>query len=85
MNRVAGLGKHTCFAWIFSLLVVNAAFGFAHSGQGVTGQIEEGIAGLFLAAMYLGTGRNLAVPIVAHGASDTLDVLLLFLDKCPGT
>jgi membrane protease YdiL (CAAX protease family) len=64
---------------------VNAAFGLAHLDQGVTGQIEEGIAGLFLAAMYLRTGRNLAVPIVAHGASDTLDMLLLFLGKYPGT
>jgi membrane protease YdiL (CAAX protease family) len=85
MNRVADLGKHTRFAWICSLLVVSAAFGLAHSDQGVTGQIEEGIAGLFLAAMYFRTGKNLAVPIVAHGASDTLDMLLLFLGKYPGT
>lgn len=84
MNRVADLGKHTRLAWICSLLVVSAAFGFAHSDQGVTGQIEEGVAGLFLGAMYLCTGRNLAVPILAHGAADTLDVLLLFLGKYPG-
>jgi uncharacterized protein len=85
MNRVAALGEYKRIAWICSLFLVNAAFGFAHSDQGISGQIEEGIAGLFLALMYLRTGKNLAVPILAHGASDTLDVLLLFLGKYPGT
>jgi membrane protease YdiL (CAAX protease family) len=85
MNRVAGLGKFTRVAWIFSLVLVSAAFGAAHSDQGVTGQIEEAIAGAFLAAMYLATRRNLAVPILAHGASDTLDMVLLFFGKYPGT
>jgi membrane protease YdiL (CAAX protease family) len=85
MNRVAGLLQNTRAAWISSLLVVNVAFGYAHSYQGITGMVEEGLAGIFLGLMYLGTGRNLAVPIVAHGVSDTLDVLLLFLGKMPGT
>jgi hypothetical protein len=56
-----------------------------HSYQGLTGIIEEGLAGLFLAFMYLCTGKNLAVPFVAHGTADTLDVILLFLGKYPGT
>jgi membrane protease YdiL (CAAX protease family) len=85
MNRVAGVGKFTSFAWIVSLVLVSAAFGAAHSDQGVTGQIEEAIAGAFLAAMYLATRKNLAVPILAHGASDTLDMILFFLGKYPGT
>src|SRR5580704_14329317 len=78
MNRVAGLGQRTRLAWVCSLLVVNAVFGLAHSNQGVTGIIEEGIAGVLLGLMYLGTGRNLAVPIVAHGVQDTIDMILIF-------
>jgi membrane protease YdiL (CAAX protease family) len=85
MNRVAGIGKFTRVAWILSLVIVSAAFGAAHLDQGITGQLEEAIAGAFLAAMYLATRKNLAVPIIAHGASDTLDMLLLFLGKYPGT
>ncbi len=85
MNRVADLFKRTRLAWICSLLLVNIVFGLAHSNQGLTGIIEESIAGLFLAFMYLRTGKNLAVPIVAHGTADTLDVILLFLGKYPGT
>ncbi len=84
MNRVAGLGKRTRLAWICSLLVVNAVFGLSHSNQGVTGIIEEGIAGVLLGFMYLGTGRNLAVPIVAHGVQDTIDMILIFFGKFPG-
>ena len=85
MNRAADLGRGSRFAWIFSLLLVSAVFGSSHSDQGLTGQIIEGIAGFFLGLMYLRTGKNLAVPIVAHGACDTLDMVLLFLGKYPGT
>jgi len=28
--------------------------------------------------------KNLAVPIVAHGVCDTIDIVLLFLGKYPG-
>jgi uncharacterized protein len=84
MNRVADLGNRTRLAWFCSLVVVHAAFGLAHSYQGLTGIIEEGIDGFFLGVIYLRTGKNLAVPIIAHGVSDTLDVLLIFLGKFPG-
>jgi uncharacterized protein len=84
MNRVAGLGKYTRLAWIVSLLAANAIFGLAHSNQGVTGIIEEGIAGVLLGVMYLSAGRNLAVPIVAHGVQDTIDMVLIFFGKFPG-
>jgi membrane protease YdiL (CAAX protease family) len=85
MNRAADLGRGSRFAWIFSLLLVSAVFGSSHSDQGLTGQIIDGIAGFFLGLMYLRSGRNLAVPIVAHGACDTLDMVLLFFGRYPGT
>jgi membrane protease YdiL (CAAX protease family) len=84
MNRVADLGNRTRLAWIVSLVVVNVAFGFAHSYQGVTGIIQEGFSGVLLGVMFLRTGKNLSVPIIAHGVADTLDILLIFLGKFPG-
>ena len=39
---------------------------------------------MLLALFYLVCGRKLAVPIVAHGVQDTIDVLLIFLGKYPG-
>ena len=84
MNRVADVGGRTRAAWIVSLVIVNMAFGVAHGYQGLTGLIEEGISGLFLGLMYLRTGRNLSVPIIAHGVCDTIDIVLIFFGKFPG-
>jgi len=84
MNRVAELGNRTRRAWICSLVAVSIVFGMAHAGQGITGVIEEGIAGVFLGVTYLSTRRNLAVPIIAHGVADTIDMVLIFLGKYPG-
>jgi membrane protease YdiL (CAAX protease family) len=84
MNRVADIGSRTPRSWIVSLVLVNAVFGLAHGYQGLTGWIEEGIAGLFLGMIYLRTGRNLSVPIIAHGIADTIDMVLIFLGKFPG-
>jgi len=84
MNRVADLGNRTRGSWIVSLILVSTLFGFAHTYQGITGVIEAAVAGLLLGLLYLRCGRNLAVPIIAHGLSDTVDFLLIFLGKYPG-
>jgi CAAX protease family protein len=84
MNRVVDLMPDSRHAWIVSLIAVHVAFGMAHVYQGVTGAIDEGFMGLLLGLIYLRTGRNLAVPIVAHGVQDTVDFLLIFLGKYPG-
>jgi len=84
MNRVADLLQRTPRAWIISLFAVHIGFGLAHAYQGVTGVIDEGLMGLLLGMLYLRTGRNLAVPIVAHGIQDSIDFLLIFLGKYPG-
>lgn len=84
MNRVADLGRGTRSAWIVSLLLISALFGFVHYQQGATGILEEGSDGLILGLMYLACRRNLAIPIVAHGVCDTIDIVLLFLGKYPG-
>jgi hypothetical protein len=84
MNRVADVGSRTPRAWVVSLVIVNIIFGLAHGYQGLTGSVEEGLAGLALGLMYLRTGRNLCVPIIAHGVCDTIDMVLIFLGKFPG-
>lgn len=84
MNRVADLMNRGRGAWIVSLIVVHVAFGLAHAYQGITGILDEGLSGLLLGIIYLRTGRNLAVPIVAHGIEDTVDFLLIFFGKYPG-
>jgi len=84
MDRVAGLFRNTRAAWIISLLVVSVAFGGAHIDQGITGMIENVWNGLLLGALYLASGRNLSVPTIAHGVTDTIDLLLMYLHMYPG-
>ena len=84
MNRVADLLNRTRGAWIVSLFAVHVGFGLLHAYQGLTGAIDEGLMGILLGLMYLRTGRNLAVPIIAHGIQDTIDFVLIFFGKYPG-
>ncbi len=84
LNRLADSGNRTRLAWFCSLIASSVVFALAHTYQGITGIVEAGIDGFFLALMYLRTGRNLSVPIVAHGIQDTVDVFLIYLGKYPG-
>jgi hypothetical protein len=84
MNRVAELFRNTRAAWAVSLVLVNIAFGCGHIDQGATGMLENIWDGALLGGLYLATGRNLTVPIVAHGITDTIDFVLIFLGLYPG-
>jgi len=84
MNRLAGVFRNTKGAWIVSLVVISVVFGCAHLDQGSTGMIENIWNGLLLGLLYLACGRNLAVPVIAHALTDTLDLALIYLGKYPG-
>lgn len=84
MNRVARLAGGTPAAWAASLVAVSALFGWGHVDQGVTGQVQAAIDGLMLGLLYLATGRNLLVPIVSHGVSNTLAFVLIYYGHYPG-
>jgi membrane protease YdiL (CAAX protease family) len=83
MNRVADLFDRTPAAWIVSLLIVHVGFGLAHAYQGITGILDEALMGFILGIAYLRCGRSLAVPIIAHGLSDTIDLVLIYCGKYP--
>ena len=84
MNRVARIFPKTRAAWVVSLLAVSIIFGCSHIGQGATGILENVWDGLLLGALYLACGRNLTAPIIAHGITDTVDLVLMYVGKYPG-
>jgi membrane protease YdiL (CAAX protease family) len=84
MNRVAGLFRNPKVAWTISLIVVNFLFGLGHIDQGITGQVENMIDGALLGVIFLATGCNLWAAVIAHGLTDTIDLVLLYLGKYPG-
>jgi uncharacterized protein len=83
MDRIAGLLGRTARGWAVALFTASLVFGLSHFQQGITGVSENFLDGLILGALYLKLGGNLAVPIVAHGVTDTLDFVLLFLHRYP--
>ena len=84
MNRVAGLTGGTRGAWVASLIAVSALFGWGHVDQGLTDQVQAAIDGLMLGLLYLGARRHLLVPIVSHGASNSLAFVLIDFGHYPG-
>jgi membrane protease YdiL (CAAX protease family) len=84
MNRVAELAGGSGMAWMVSLVVVSVLFGVAHLGQGISGVVANISAGSVYGALYLWSGHNLWVPIIAHGVYDTVALLLIFWGKYPG-
>lgn len=84
MNRLAALFGQSKSAWVLSLILSSILFGWGHTEQGITGWIQEGFSGLLLGIMFLISGRNLVVPIVSHGVSNTLAFILIYFGNYPG-
>jgi membrane protease YdiL (CAAX protease family) len=85
MNTLARVFRQEKMGWIAACIVNSILFGLGHTYQGLTGIVMLGIVGLLYALFYLGTGRNLWVPILMHGLYDTAAFLVIFfnLDKPP--
>jgi len=84
INRVADLVGRDRRGWIATTLLVSVVFGVAHASQGTSGMIVEGFSGLWLALFYLGSRRNLWIPIIVHGVSNTFDFTLIYFGLFPG-
>ena len=54
------------------------AFGLAHYQEGPVGMLTTAGVGFLFALIYLRTGRNLWVTIIAHGLANTLRFVFIF-------
>ncbi len=74
-RRVLGDGR-----WAVAAVVALSSlyFGAVHAYQGWAGLVDTGLTGLLLAALYVWRGR-LTASMVAHGLSNTLLILGLYL------
>jgi uncharacterized protein len=84
MKRLAQILGEARWSWIASLLLSSILFGWGHTEQGVSGWVQEGLSGLLLGMLFLTTKRNLAVPIIAHGVSNTVAFVLIYFGRYPG-
>jgi uncharacterized protein len=83
MARLATMFGDSRRAWWMSLLLANVVFGFAHGYQGPTGVIQEGLNGVLLGLLFRFSGGNLMLPMIAHGVSNSLAFVLMYLDRYP--
>jgi membrane protease YdiL (CAAX protease family) len=84
LTRIAQLLGDTRFARGVALGMTAVVFGLVHLYQGLTGAISATTGGLYLGGLYIASGRNLWVAVIAHSAIDTVGLVLLFLGKYPG-
>lgn len=75
LSRVLG---GTRGAWWSALAVTSVIFGLIHMYQGWAGVFLTGFVGFLLGVVYLVSGRNLWVPILVHGLTNTVSFCLLY-------
>ena len=83
LNRIADVISLPRLRWPIAVALSSAAFGLAHFDQRWTGILENAIDGALLAGQYFASGRNLWLPIIAHGVTDSIDSLLIFSGHYP--
>lgn len=71
--------RQTKFAVAMTVVGSSIAFGVAHYAWGWLGVLEMALFGLVVGTAYVRSGRNLWVPIIAHGLADSLKFVLIFL------
>lgn len=79
LTRAADLGNGSKFAYLAAMVYVAVLFGFGHFYKGPAGVVDSTYSGLILGGAYLLSGRNLWAPILAHGLSDTIAVVAIFM------
>ena len=84
LKRLAQVFGESRAAWWVGLTLSSLLFGWGHTEQGMSGWVQEGLSGFLLGALVLAFGRNLTLPIVAHGVSNTLAFVLIYFGRYPG-
>lgn len=68
-------------SWVIGLVLTSIGFGLAHFHQGPGGMLGTGFVGLVYGSFYLISGRNLWVPIIAHGLTGSISFIALYFSQ----
>ncbi len=82
-NRLTDLFGAGKLALPAAFTFVSLLFGIVHWTQGRAGVLDNIVAGALFMALYILSGRNLWLPIIAHGVVDTTSLILLYLGFVP--
>src|SRR5947207_8253015 len=81
LTRIARVLGEPPRASLGALVVTSILFAVGHQYQGLSGMITAGLGGFVFGLLYLVTGRNLWVSVIAHGTMDTVGFVVLLLGK----
>ena len=81
MDRLASVLGGGLLQDALAVLMSAFLFGLAHFYQGTLGMITAGLLGLTYVLAYRLLGRNLWVVIIAHGLTDTVSFVFLYLGR----
>jgi membrane protease YdiL (CAAX protease family) len=84
LERAATVGHRSPAGYATAVVAVSALFGLGHFYQGAAGVMGSAVSGLLFGVLYLKGGRNLWLPIIANGFSDTIGLALIYLGLAPG-
>jgi membrane protease YdiL (CAAX protease family) len=79
LNTLAQLFESEKARWTLALFGSSIIFGLAHFSWGIMGIFETTLMGLVLGFVYLRSGRNLWITIIAHGIANTLGFIIVYL------
>ena len=84
LNRITGLFGQNRAGWAIGLLMSSAFFALGHVYLGPSGIIQTFFEACSLAVLYLVGRRNLWLPIIGHGITNTIGFILMYLGLYPG-
>jgi membrane protease YdiL (CAAX protease family) len=83
LNRLADLIGHGRAGWAIGLIGSSAFFAFGHAYLGMAGILLTFLEACVWVGLYLGGKRNLWLPIIGHGTTNTLAFILMYLGLYP--
>ncbi|MFZ0547292.1 MAG: CPBP family intramembrane glutamic endopeptidase, partial [Candidatus Promineifilaceae bacterium] len=78
LNRFADIIKPKSARWLVGYLVSAVLFAWVHQYQGVVGVIDTFVSAAVWSGLYLLSGRNLWLAILAHGFYDTIAFIFAY-------
>jgi hypothetical protein len=78
INRLGDVFGHEKVGLVLAVITSGVIFGLAHFAEGPVGLLTNGAFGLLFGWIYLKSGRNLWITIIAHGLLNTLRFVLVF-------
>jgi len=78
LNRFSDILNPHPYRWIFGYIISALLFVWVHQYQGLVGALDSFVSTTIFSILYFYSGRNLWLPILAHGFYDTIAFIFAY-------